>query len=98
MTTKGRSTALGLRAWLVRLHRWAGLLMAGFLFVAGVTGAVISWDHELDEWLNPQFNHAPGVGEAQSALASFTDSSPGHAKRAASHGKPTSSSPRPTVS
>ena len=40
--TKGRSTALGLRAWLVRLHRWAGLLMAGFLFVAGVTGAVIS--------------------------------------------------------
>lgn len=28
--------------------------MAAFLFVAGRTGAVISWNHELDEWLNPQ--------------------------------------------
>jgi uncharacterized iron-regulated membrane protein len=28
--------------------------LAAFLFVSGLTGAVISWDHELDEWLNPQ--------------------------------------------
>lgn len=34
------------------VHRWAGLSTAGFLFFSGVTGAVISWDHELDEWLN----------------------------------------------
>jgi len=34
------------------LHRWVGLTMALFLVVAGLTGAVISWDHELDEWLN----------------------------------------------
>jgi uncharacterized iron-regulated membrane protein len=34
-------------------HRWAGLFAALFLFVSGLTGAVISWDHELDEWLNP---------------------------------------------
>ena len=35
-----------------RLHRWAGLLTAGFLFFSGITGAVISWDHELDDLLN----------------------------------------------
>lgn len=27
--------------------------MAGFLIVTGLTGAIISWDHELDEFLNP---------------------------------------------
>jgi len=37
----------------VLIHRWAGLFIAVFLFIAGLTGAVISWDHELDEWLNP---------------------------------------------
>ena len=42
-----------MRATLVLLHRWAGLFMAVFLFISGLTGAVISWDHELDEWLNP---------------------------------------------
>jgi uncharacterized iron-regulated membrane protein len=50
------------RPILVVLHRWAGLAMAAFLFVAGVTGAVISWDHELDEWLNPQLTAARGTG------------------------------------
>jgi len=33
--------------------------MAAFLFVAGLTGAVISWDHEIDEWLNPRLFDAP---------------------------------------
>jgi uncharacterized iron-regulated membrane protein len=43
-----------MRALFVRLHRWFGLFMAVFLFISGLTGAVISWDHELDEWLNPK--------------------------------------------
>ena len=42
-----------MRAILVVLHRWFGLFIAGFLIIAGLTGALISWDHELDEWLNP---------------------------------------------
>jgi len=50
------------------LHRWAGLLIAGFLFISGVTGAVISWDHELDELLNPHLTDAAGVGPALPAL------------------------------
>jgi uncharacterized iron-regulated membrane protein len=44
-----------MRSWLVRLHRWFGLAIALFLFVAGLTGAVIAWDHELDAALNPVF-------------------------------------------
>jgi len=40
------------------LHRWLGLATAVFLFIAGATGAVISWDHELDAWLNPLFYEA----------------------------------------
>lgn len=38
----------------VLLHRWLGLFTALFLSVAGLSGAVIAWDHELDAWLNPQ--------------------------------------------
>src|SRR5687768_18123496 len=50
------------RNFLVLAHRWAGLLLAAFLFVSGLTGAVISWDHELDEWLNPQLYEARNTG------------------------------------
>lgn len=46
-------------------HRWAGLFAALFLFVSGLTGAVISWDHELDEWLNPVlFDAKSGVTQS----------------------------------
>lgn len=47
-----------MRGLLVTLHRWFGLGAALFLFIAGATGAVISWDHELDEWLNPDLFQA----------------------------------------
>ena len=45
------------------LHRWVGLAMALFLVVAGLTGAVISWDHELDEWLNDHLFEAVTPGQ-----------------------------------
>ena len=35
------------------LHRSVGLVIAGFLLISGLTGAMISWDHELDDLLNP---------------------------------------------
>lgn len=41
-----------MRAFFTVVHRWLGLAVALFLIVAGLTGAVTSWDHELDEWLN----------------------------------------------
>jgi uncharacterized iron-regulated membrane protein len=50
------------------LHRWVGLFIAGFLFVSGVTGAVISWDHELDDILNPHLMYAQTKGPTLPAL------------------------------
>lgn len=64
----GLGRVLALRPILTFVHRWAGLLMAGFLFVSGVTGAVISWDHELDDLLNPHLMYARAEGAPQPAL------------------------------
>lgn len=60
-----------MRAFWTLVHRYAGLLTAGFLFVSGITGAVISWDHELDDLLNPHLMqaHTPGTPQAALALA-----------------------------
>jgi uncharacterized iron-regulated membrane protein len=57
-----------MRRQFVRLHRWFGVLTALFLFVAGLTGAIIAWDHELDAALNPSFFNARTAGPTQSAL------------------------------
>jgi uncharacterized iron-regulated membrane protein len=51
-----------MRAVFVLIHRFVGLTIAAFLFVSGLTGAVISWDHELDELINPHLVEAPGRG------------------------------------
>lgn len=56
-----------IRSFGVRLHRWFGLSAALFLVLAGLTGAVIAWDHELDAWLNPSLFQARGVGPSLSA-------------------------------
>lgn len=36
----------------VLFHRWVGLVMAGFLVIAGLTGALLAWYHELDAAVN----------------------------------------------
>lgn len=54
-----------MRACFAVLHRWFGLFTALFLFVAGLTGAVISWDHELDAALNPRLFVAGSGPQAQ---------------------------------
>ncbi|HWU34341.1 MAG TPA: PepSY-associated TM helix domain-containing protein [Methylovorus sp.] len=43
------------RKLFVRLHRYAGLLLVLFLTVAGLTGAALAFNHEIDEWLNPDW-------------------------------------------
>jgi uncharacterized iron-regulated membrane protein len=58
-----------LRRLFVTLHRWFGLTAAAFLFISGATGAVISWDHELDAWINPDLYAAPGRGDPLPPLA-----------------------------
>lgn len=57
-----------MRRLLVVLHRWSGLMITGFLFVTGITGAIISWDHELDEWLNAHLTASRASGPARDAL------------------------------
>src|SRR5690606_37942980 len=45
-------TVFQMRAACILIHRWVGLFIALFLIVAGLTGTITSWDHEIDEWLN----------------------------------------------
>ena len=42
------------RQSVVLIHRWLGLTMAGFLLLAGCTGAILAWNEQLDHWLNPE--------------------------------------------
>ena len=42
------------RHFWVLIHRYSGLYMAFFLTVAGLTGTVLAFYHELDSWLNPE--------------------------------------------
>ncbi len=58
-----------LRKLAALIHRWIGLTVALFLIVAGLTGAVTSWDHELDEWLNADIMTTPGRGALRDPLA-----------------------------
>ncbi len=58
-----------MRALCTTVHRWLGLAVALFLIVAGLTGAVTSWDHELDEWLNADLLRTDSRGPAQDPLA-----------------------------
>ncbi|MGK5028691.1 PepSY-associated TM helix domain-containing protein [Janthinobacterium sp. MDT1-19] len=52
--------SLQMRPALAVLHRYAGLLMAGFLIVAGVTGSALAWKDELEAALLPAvFRVAP---------------------------------------
>ena len=58
----------GLRGLLLVAHRWVGLTIAAFLVMAGLTGAVISWDDDCDELLNAHLISAP-ANAAPAAVA-----------------------------
>ncbi|MNQ37422.1 hypothetical protein D3C85_509630 [compost metagenome] len=51
-----------MRAVWVLLHRYIGLATALFLLMAGLTGSLLAFNHELDEWLNPTFYEASSEG------------------------------------
>lgn len=68
-----------MRPAFILFHRFVGLAIAAFLFVAGLTGSVISWDREIDGWLNPHLFHAASQGEPlapQDLAARVEDSDP----------------------
>lgn len=47
-----------IRPAFVLFHRWVGLVMAGFLVLAGLTGALLVWNQALDAALNPRLFEA----------------------------------------
>ena len=53
-----------MRHILVLLHRYVGLALAVPLIVAGLGGAVIAFQHEIDAVLNPSFHHVTDNGLA----------------------------------
>jgi len=59
---------LKLRPTLVWLHRWIGLVTALFLMLAGLTGALLVWYHELDHWAAAELYDAPGRGPVMDPL------------------------------
>jgi len=46
------------RFWLA-LHRYAGLAAALFLIIAGLTGSLLAFYPELEQWLNPERHRVP---------------------------------------
>lgn len=58
-----------MRTFFTWVHRYLGLSTAVFLIITGLTGAVISWDHELDEWLNPHLIKTNSTGQTLNAWA-----------------------------
>ncbi|MEX0791590.1 MAG: PepSY-associated TM helix domain-containing protein [Pirellulaceae bacterium] len=49
---------MSVRRVLVVVHRYVGLAIALFLVVAGLTGSILAYQHELDVVLNPSLFHA----------------------------------------
>ncbi|EGD58098.1 hypothetical protein Y88_0150 [Novosphingobium nitrogenifigens DSM 19370] len=47
------------RATWVLLHRWAGLTLALFLSIAGLTGMALAWEDTLESWTAPALLLAP---------------------------------------
>ena len=68
---KTAARRFSLRPALGWAHRILGLSTALFLVIAGLTGSVLAFHHELDEWLNPSAYRATAVGTplAPEALA-----------------------------
>lgn len=71
-----------MRQFAILIHRWVGLCIALFLIVSGLTGAVISWDHEIDEWLNSDLYLVDSRGPFHSptALAAVIEAQDPHAQ------------------
>ena len=52
-----------MRFALLIIHRYLGLATALFLAMTGLTGAILAFNHEIDEALNPEFYALPSKGE-----------------------------------
>lgn len=71
------------RSFWVWLHRWAGLVMASFLIIVGITGSLLAFYPELEQLINPQFYPKQTLAHKLdvATLAELTE------QRIASHGQ-----------
>lgn len=57
----------------ILLHRWTGLLMAVFLIIVGLTGAVLALEGPLDRLLNPELHGRNPLHRPRLDLATFAE-------------------------
>jgi uncharacterized iron-regulated membrane protein len=62
----------GLRRWLSRLHRWAGLLIMACMLVAAITGTWLVFRVEIDRLVNPHLRVVQ-PGTSRVSLASIVE-------------------------
>ena len=58
-----------IRKYLLRIHRWSGIALALLLVIAGITGSLLAFHHEIDALLNPDLHRT----EQRAARASLDD-------------------------
>lgn len=59
--------------YFVWLHRWTGLLMAGFLVLVGLTGSLLAFRSKVDRLINPQLFVEPQPGQKPLDLATLAE-------------------------
>lgn len=62
-----------IRRVFVWLHRWTGLLLAGFLVLVGLTGSLLAFNSELERLISPQLFAASRPGAAPLDLATLAE-------------------------
>jgi len=62
-----------IRNFFVWLHRWAGLVMAGFLVLVSLTGSLLAFWSDLEKLICPQLYAKPRPGVAQLDLATLAE-------------------------
>lgn len=66
-------TSSNLRQSCLWIHRYTGLVMAGFLFVAGLTGSLLAFHEELDHWFNQDLAYIEAMQNPQLPIATLHD-------------------------
>ncbi|MGF1610996.1 MAG: PepSY-associated TM helix domain-containing protein [Kiloniellales bacterium] len=69
----GEETFKGARALWLRVHRYLGLGIAGFLVLSGSTGAFIAFEREVDAALNPELYYAESRGRPALPLEALVE-------------------------
>ncbi|MBX2812511.1 MAG: PepSY domain-containing protein [Myxococcales bacterium] len=65
--SRGR-LAVRIRKFAIIWHRYVGLAISVFLIVAGSTGVLLAFNHELDAWLTPELFEASPTEPGQALL------------------------------